>query len=84
MNGASSNFAMTAGFIGAAVSHGVRRTPASMSLSIQMYVPFFSPEGDGMSESPAYGTFAKSSKNGSRVRSHVAFTPPNPKTVVEP
>src|SRR5207249_7771732 len=37
---------MTVAFMGAAVSHGVRRTPASMSRSIQMYVPFFRPDGD--------------------------------------
>src|SRR5207244_10243164 len=84
MNGASSNFAITAGSIGAAVSQGVSRTPASMSRSIQTYVPFFTPDGETMSERPAHGTFANSGKNGSRVRSHVALTPPNPKTVVDP
>src|SRR2546425_310368 len=83
-NGASSNFAITAGSIGAAVSQGVSRTPASMSRSIQTYVPFFTPDGETMSERPAHGTFANSGKNGSRVRSHVALTPPNPKTVVDP
>src|SRR5207245_9976440 len=83
MNGASSNFAITAGSIGAAVSQGVSRTPASMSRSIQTYVPFFTPDGETMSERPANGTLANSGKNGSRVRSHVALTPPNPTTVVD-
>src|SRR3989475_2336316 len=84
MNGASSNFAITAGSIGSAVSQGVRRTPASMSRSIQSHVQFFTPDGEGMSERPANGTFANSGKNGSRVRSQVALIPPNPKTVVDP
>src|SRR3989442_15293667 len=84
MNGASSNFAITAGSMGAAVYQGLRRTPASMSRSIQIYVPFFTPDGETMSARPAHGTFANSGKNGSRVRSHVALTPPNPKTVVAP
>src|SRR3989441_2954051 len=84
MNGASSNLAITAGSIGAAVSQGVSRTPASMSRSIQTYVPFFTPDGETMSERPAHGSFANSGKNGSRVRSHVALTPPNPNTVVDP
>src|SRR2546426_930762 len=59
MNGASSNLAITAGSIGAAVSQGVSRTPASMSRSIQTYVPFFTPDGETMSERPAHGSFAK-------------------------
>src|SRR5256712_6473680 len=84
MNGASSNLAIAAGSIGAAVSQGVSRTPASMSRSIQTYVPFFTPDGETMSERPAHGSFANSGKNGSRVRSHVALTPPNPNTVVDP
>src|SRR5207245_10626406 len=84
MNGASSNFAITAGSIGAAVSQGVSRTPASMSRSIQTYVPFFTPDGETMSERPAHGTFANYGKNGSRVRSHVALSPLNPQTVVDP
>src|SRR6266545_4011520 len=82
MNGALSNFAITAGSIGTAASHGVSRTPASMSRSIQTYVPFFLPEGDSIPAKSA-GSHAGSEK-GVRVRSHVALIPPNPKTVEEP
>src|SRR3989454_4530665 len=46
--------------------------------------PVFHPDGETMSERPAHGSFANSGKNGSRVRSHVALTPPNPNTVVDP
>src|SRR2546428_13974374 len=75
---------MTVVFMGAAVSHGVRRTPASMSRSIQMYVPFFRPDGESLPTSPANGSARESGRNGARVRSHVAFNPPNPKTVDDP
>src|SRR6266704_674605 len=81
-NGTLANLSISAHAIGAAASHGRNRTPASMSRSIQTYVPFFVPEGDSIPEKSA-GSHT-GSVNGVRVRSHVALIPPNPKTVEEP